>query len=178
MKYIHRTVMVLAFMAICAFSLMDNRVNATPVQSAEHARDRYSWAGGLVALDEGAQTVTVKALVVGNQAPVEFGQLKPGDKVSLHWSGHDESAVTISGASRPDPVKKSDARFTFPVEFVSFDASQQNVTFRLRVTPGAIQGFKALKPGEWFRATSRHQPAGENDVVMNVVPYLGSSTRG
>src|SRR5687768_9394207 len=89
-------------------------------QSKQPANDEFSWHAELVALDENTRIVTVKAPTVSEQTAADFGSLKAGERVMLRWSGYDKSADSISRVVRLADVK-ADERFTFPVDFVSFD---------------------------------------------------------
>src|SRR5688572_13749666 len=92
-------------------------------QSAQPGNESFSWHAELVTLDQNAKMVTVKARVVGDQTPVEFGKRKSGERVMLIWSGVDKYADAIREV-RLSNADKAEERFAFPVEFVSFDAAQ------------------------------------------------------
>lgn len=94
--------------------------------------EAFSWSGELVALDETARVLTVKSRVVGEQTDAEFGRLKAGERVMLNWSGYDKYADAIREVRLPG-ANKSEERFTFPVEFVSFDAAHRHVTFKVQI---------------------------------------------
>src|SRR5436190_17966322 len=83
------------------------------------ASETYSWHGELVAVDSTAKTITVRSMVVGS-AVEELGRFKAGDRVMLGWTGFDKYANAVNHAVRYDATKKSDERFAFPAEFVSF----------------------------------------------------------
>jgi hypothetical protein len=142
-------------------------------QSTQVAGDAFSWHGELAALDESGRTVTVKARVVGEQAPGEFGRLKPGERVMLIWSGYDKYADAIR-AVRSASVAKSEERFTFPVEFVSFDGARQYATFKVQIPESGIARLKSLKPGEWVTATSPHGASSKSTPVLTIRPYVAA----
>src|SRR5438093_4621493 len=146
-------------------------------QGAQKAgSDTYTWNGELVALDENARTLTVKSRVVGDQPMAELGKFKAGDRIVLTWSGFDKYADAINHAVRFDTTKKFEERFTFPVEFVSFDPAHQYVTFKAPVPADSIGKIKSLKPGEWITATSPHTKTAEAQPIVSVRPYVWSSS--
>jgi hypothetical protein len=144
-------------------------------QSAQANREAFSWSGELVALDESARMITVKAPTVGEQASPDFAHLKAGERIMLRWSGYDVSADAISRALRPAEVK-SDERFVFPVEFVSFDKDRRYVTFKVQIPENNIANMKALKPGEWVTATSPHGASSKTTPIASIRPYVISAS--
>jgi hypothetical protein len=95
----------------------------------------------------------------------------------LTWSGYDKYADAIREVRLPG-VNKSEERFTFPAEFVSFDAAHRYVTFKVQIPQNSLGNLKALKPGEWVTATSPHGPPAKLNPVASVRPYgeSGSAT--
>jgi hypothetical protein len=158
---------VFSMMALCGFVL-------TGVMS--HARqlsaESFSWSGELVIVEEASRRVTVKAPVVGDQAPADFGRLKAGERVMLGWSGYDRFADAILRVGRTTDVNKADERFAFPVEFVSFDPSRRYATFKVQIPEANVASVKELKPGEWVTATSPHGTASKTTPVVSIRPYV------
>ncbi len=143
--------------------------------SAQLTSEAFAWHGELVALDANARILTVKAPVVGEQAPADFGRLKAGAGVLLTWSGYDKSADAIRDV-RSTGVIKPDERFTFPAEFVSFDATRRYATFKVQIPESSVVNLKSLKPGEWVTATSPHGASSKSTPVVNVRPYVISAS--
>jgi len=143
-------------------------------QSTKPKTEVFSWPAEFVALDANARIMTVKARVVGEQGPAELGRAKPGEQLMLTWSGYDTFADAINHAG-PLSEKKVDERFTFPAEFVSFDAAHQYVTFKVQIPENSVGSLKSLKPGEWVTATSPHGAASKQTPVSSVRPYVGSA---
>jgi hypothetical protein len=166
---------LLAIVSFCVLALAAIRVGA---QSVQPTSPTYSWSGELVGLDADGRTITVKSRVVGEQALAEFPRFKMGDRIVLTWSGFDTYADAISRAVRYDAAKKWNEPFTFPVEFVGYDAARQYVTFRFQAPAASVAAIKSLKSGEWVTATSRHRPASESDAITAVNAYTASSARG
>jgi hypothetical protein len=65
----------------------------------------------------------------------------------------------------------TEERFVFPVEFVSFDAATQYVTFKTKAPSESIAKLKAMKPGEWITATSPHGRRVENQPILSARPF-------
>jgi hypothetical protein len=166
--------MVVVLATVCVLLLTSSLL----AQSTQPTSEAFSWSGELVALDENTRLMTVKSRVVYEQAPAEFGRLKSGERVMLTWSGFDKYADAIREV-RSAGASKTEERFTFPVEFVSFDAGRQYVTFKVQIPETGISNLKSLKPGEWVTATSPHGPSSKSTPVVMVRPYVGSgSTTG
>jgi hypothetical protein len=138
--------------------------------------EAFSWSGELVALDETARLLTVKSRVVGAQTDAEFGRLKAGERVMLTWSGYDRYADAIREV-RPAAVNKFEERFSFPTEFVSFDAAHRYMTFKVQIPQDSVGNLKSLKPGEWVTATSPHGPSTKSNPVVSARPYVQSGGR-
>ena len=165
------------FLAIVTFSVLTLIAVRVGAQSVQPTSETYAWSGELVGFDASGRTITVKSLVVGDQALKELPQFKAGDRIVLTWSGYDTYADAISRAVRFDAAKKWSEPFTFPVEFVAYESPRQYVTFKFQVPVGSVDAVKSVKPGEWVTATSRHRPASESEAIMAVNAYTASASR-
>jgi hypothetical protein len=168
------TWMLVAIVTPCVLALTAMAVGA---QALQPSSETYSWSGELVGFDTNGRTLTVKSRVVGEQALAELPRLKSGDRIVLTWSGFDTYADAISRAVRYDATKKWSEPFTFPVEFVTYEAPRQYVTFKIQVPAASVDALKSVKPGEWVMATSRHRPANEAEAITAVNAYTASSFR-
>jgi hypothetical protein len=167
----------LAFVTVCVLVLAA-QIAASPaqtsIQTAQSNNQTYVWNGELVAFDQGAKTVTVKSMVVGD-AVNELGKFKTGDRVLLSWSGFDKYASAINHAVRYDATKKSDERFTFPAEFVAFDAGAKYLTFKAPIPAESISKLQSLKPGQWITATTAHGKASDTQPIIAIREYNDTS---
>ena len=145
-------------------------------QSPQLTSEVFSWNAELVALDATAHVLTVKAPVVYEQAPVELQRTRSGERVLLTWSGYDKSADAIREV-HPAGISKSNDRFTFVAEFVSYDAQHRHLTFKLQIPESSVAGLKMLKPGEWVTATSPHGLSAKSMPVTMVRPYVEQHSR-
>ena len=161
---------VLVLATLCVLS-----VSGTLAAQTTQTATEYSWHGELVTLDESARMLTVKSPVVGDQAPAELKRFKVGERVMLSWSGFDRYADAVNRAVRSADAKAED-RFTFPVEFVSFDDDRKYVTFRVQIPEKGIASLKSLKPGEWVTATSPHGPSSKSTPIVAIRPYVGGGS--
>jgi hypothetical protein len=157
--------------ATTIFIALSTRVAQATVQT----KDSFSWSAELVELDESSKTLTVKASGFGEHLAADFGRLRAHERIMLRWSGYDTYADSIVRGLRADEVKV-DERFTFPVEFVSFDADRKYITFKVVIPGDSIANIKMLKPGEWITATSPHGAAAKTTPVSAVRPYVISTT--
>ena len=160
-------------MTFCAVVLTVISAHAAPAVQANKApgADSFSWDAELVALDPATLMITVKAHVVGEQAPAEIARLKNGEQIVLTWSGVDRYTSGISH-SVAYTVKKLEDRFSLPAQFVSYDSAKQYVTFKTKIPSDGVAKIKALKPGEWVTATSLHGKATEAEPIVAIRPYV------
>src|SRR5437762_4181765 len=165
-----------ALLTLVTLSLPFAITSQVAAQSSQPAADTCTWSGELVSLDEGARILTVKARVVGDQRMTELPKFKAGDRLLLTWSGYDKYDDAINRAVRYDATKKSDQRFTFPVDFVTFDSTHHYVTFKVPVPADSIDRIKPLKPGEWVTAASPHTKTADSQPIVSVRPYVWSGT--
>jgi hypothetical protein len=161
----NRTVFSLA--TVCVFLLSAGLV----AQTRQPTNEEFSWSAELIALDENTRIVTVKAPTVSEQTAADFGHLKAGDRVMLRWSAYEKFADSISRVLRLTEVK-ADERYTFPVDFVSFDTARRYVTFKVQIPENSIANVKSLKPGEWVTAISPQGASSKTTPVVAIRPYV------
>jgi hypothetical protein len=164
------TVFSLATLCVLAFT-------GLMAQASQLNSKTFTWSAEFVALDESTRFLTVKAPVVGEHAPADFGRFKAGERMMLRWSGYDTSADAISTAIRPADVK-TDERFTFPADFVAFDANRRYATFKVQIPENNVASLKALKPGEWVTATSPQGSSSKTTPIVSIRPYVISTSTG
>jgi|SRR5688572_6019313 len=165
-----RTVFSLATLCVLIFT-------GVIAQAKQLNSKTFTWSAELVALDESSRMLTVKAPVVGEQAPADFGRFKAGERLMLRWSGYDTSADAIFTAIRPSDVK-TDERFTFPADFVAFDANRRYATFKVQIPENNVSSLKPLKPGEWVTATSPHGSSSKVTPIVTIRPFVVSTSTG
>ena len=163
---------VVTFLIVFSVGLLTGSLLA---QSPQSTSESFSWHGELVSLDESTKTITVKSMVIGDQAPTDFGRLKAGDRVMLTWSAHDKYAIAIRAAVPLSDAKQSE-RFTFPVDFVSFDAANRYATFKVQVPENTIAKLKSIKLGDWITATSPNGPSSHTQPIVMIRHYNDPST--
>jgi hypothetical protein len=161
--------------AVCMLGFAVRATFAQSAQSSTSTTDTYQWSGELVAFDEPMRTMTVKTSAVG-EAQKQLAAFKAGDKVLLNWSGFDKYASAVNGAWKQDGTRKPEARFSFPAEFVAFDASRNYVTFKVPVPADATARLKSIKPGEWITAISKHGHASVSQPIAAVRGYNDPET--
>jgi hypothetical protein len=164
-----------ALATLCIFVMMAGRLIATAQSTAgQPLSEKFSWSAELVSLDDNAHTVTVKTRVVGDQAPIALAQFKSGDRILLGWSGYDAYADAINRAERSTAAKNAAERFTFPADFVAYDAGRQYVTFKVPIPVDSVARLKPLKTGEWITATSPHGKTAASQPIVGIRPYVWS----
>ena len=165
-----RTVFSLA--TLCVLALTGLMAQAGQLNSKT-----FTWSAELVALDESTRFLTVKAPVVGENAPADFGRFKAGERMMLRWSGFDTSADAISTAVRPADLK-TDERFTFPADFVAYDANRRYATFKVQIPESNVASLDSLKPGEWVTATSPQGASSKTTPIVSIRPYVLTTSTG
>jgi hypothetical protein len=163
------------FEAVCILGFAVSVAFAQSEQSPAPASDSFDWSAELVALDESMRMMTVKTPAVG-EAQKQLAALKAGDKILLNWSGFEGYANAVNGVMKHDAVKRPVERFSFPAEFVAFDASRNYVTFNVSVPADATARLKSIKAGEWVTATSKHGHASVTQPIAAVRGYNDPET--
>jgi hypothetical protein len=135
----------------------------------------FEWSAELVSLDPAGPSVTLNARVRHDQAAAEFERLKAGERVLLTWSGIDKYSDGIRNVMRYDPTRKTTAGFTFPAEFLAFDASHRIATIKVLIPSADVSRIQSLKPGQWVSATSPHGKDADTRPVSAIRPYGASS---
>jgi hypothetical protein len=158
------------FVALASLSLSFFAGSAVKAASSDPAAETYTWSAELVALDEAKHMLTAKAYVVADQPKAEFKNFKAGDRILLGWSGFDKFASGINHAMRYTGAAITE-KFSFPVEFVSFDAEKNYVTFKTTVPADGTAKIRTLTPGEWITATSP-QTKPEAQPIVAIRPYV------
>jgi hypothetical protein len=148
---------------------------AAQANEAASSTDSYEWSAELVALDPTSRSITLKAYFVGDEAAAEVTKRKAGEKVMLTWSGDDGYTLGITHVGLSNTAQKSKGRFSFPVEFVSYDAAdatQKYLTFKTQIPAEGVAKIMILKPGDWVTATSIHGKATEAQPLVAIRPYV------
>jgi hypothetical protein len=135
------------------------------VASAAAETGSYTWSAELVAVDNAANTVTVKSRLI-EEANVP--DLEPGDAVMLTWSGIN-IAAGIRALERG--TKSSYDRMTMPVEYVSSELDGRYIVFKVQIPAGDAAAIQMLEPGTWVTATSPHLPKDKMETVTSIRPY-------
>lgn len=128
----------------------------------------YTWSAELVAFDQAASTVTVKARRVETTDRELKLELDPGERAMLTWSG----ISTAAGIRDIEPGETSSYdRMTLPVEYVGSELDGRYVSFKVPVPAEAAAKLSQLAPGQWVTATSPHRPQSAQDAVVSIRPY-------
>ena len=124
---------------------------------AQEARS-YDWYAELVAVDQAAQTMTVKAQT--EEAVARYvGNYEPGDKLMLTWVPVEGEADTIIYTPKYEVMRGIEDGYILPAEFVSADTDNHSLTFRTSVPDGMLASIAGVQAGQWIRVTvPMHQP--------------------
>ena len=159
------------FAALASLSMSLFAGTQAKATSNDSTAETYTWSAELVALDQANHMLTVKAYVVADQPKTEFKNFKAGDRVLLGWSGYDRFASGVNHAARYTTGNAIHEKFSFPVEFVSFDAEKNYITFKTTVPADGIAKIRTLMPGEWITATSP-QVKPDAQPIVSIRPYV------
>ena len=171
MRTMLRIGLALSIAQALSFNALAQTTGARPAGS-----DTYQWSGELVSFDSTANTATVKARIVDQDAAAEVKKFKVSDRVLLQWSGYDAYADAIRRVMPYTETRNPNDRFLLPVELASNETPSQYLTFRLRMPAASAVALKSVKPGEWITVTSSHKAVREADAVVSARPYVTTST--
>ncbi len=159
---------------------------ATPTSTASSSpEETYRWTGELVALDEGAGTLAVKARVLSPAVLEQSDGLRPGDSIVVTWSGSGDRASGIWSLARsaaatageePEP-EGTDERFPLRATFEALDADNRYLTFRVPLPEASRSTVRALTRGAWARMTSPRHLEDARAALLAVDPYVPSRDR-
>ena len=161
---------------------------ATPTSTASSSpEETYRWTGELVALDEGAGTLTVKARILSPAVLEASRGLRAGDSIVVTWSGYDDRASGVwavaragghAAAADDEPASERDEeRFPLRATFEALDAENRYLTFRVPLAEASLGTVRSLTPGAWARMTSPRHLEDAQAALLAVDPYAPSRDR-
>ena len=161
---------------------------ATPTSTASSSpEETYRWTGELVALDEGAGTLTVRARVLSPAVLEASDGLRAGDSIVVTWSGSGDRASGVWSVARAggqtaaagDQPASDDADERFPLRaaFEALDAENRYLTFRVPLPEASLGAARSLTRGAWARMTSPRHLEDESAALLAVDPYEPSRDR-
>ena len=141
-----------------------------PVALAQDAT--YRWDGELVALDETAGALTVRAQIVSTEAVAAASGLAVGQPIVITWSGHEHEASGINAVAADDGsgLWGSD-RYLLRATFEAVAADGRQLTFRVPLPEDNRDAVQGLAEGTWVRMTSPHHPADARPALLAVNAY-------
>ena len=140
--------------------------------------ESYRWLGELVALDEGARTLTVTSRTATPAGPDVAG-LEPGDPILITWSGSDHGAQAVSAVTPDDGTGLAPGdRFRLRARFVAADAARDSLTFSVSGPASVLTPLRGTRPGTWATVSSPHRPAHGPAAVTAVDAHGAGNGRG
>ena len=141
-----------------------------PVALAQDAT--YRWDGELVALDETAGALTVRAQIVSTEAVAAASGLAVGQPIVITWSGHEHEASGINAVAADDGsgLWGSD-RYLLRATFEAVAADGRQLTFRVPLPEDNRDAVQGLAEGTWVRMPSPHHPADARPALLAVNAY-------
>ncbi len=161
---------------------------ATPTSTASSSpEETYRWTGELVALDEGTDTLKVKARVLSPAVLEQGSGLHAGDAIVVTWSGAGDRASGVwslaragaaAAAAGEEPASaEADERFPLRATFEALDADSRYLTFRVPLPEASRSAVRGLTRGAWARMTSPRRPEDGAAALLAVAPYVSSRDR-
>ncbi len=161
---------------------------ATPTSTASSSpEETYRWTGELVALDEGAGTLTVRARILSPAVLAESDGLRASDSIVVTWSGSGDRASGVwsvaragsrAAAAGEEPAsEKADERFPLRAAFEALDAENRYLTFSLPLPEASLAAVRSLTRGAWARMTSPRHLEDAAAALLAVDPYVPSRDR-
>ncbi len=160
---------------------------ATPTSTASSSpEETYRWTGELVALDERAGTLTVKARILSPAVVQQSDGLRAGDSVVVTWAGFDDRASGVWSLARAGAAaatveqaesKGVDERFPLRATFEALDADNRYLVFRVPLPELSRAAARSLTRGAWARMTSPRRPEDGTAPLLAVDPYVPSRDR-
>ena len=134
------------------------------------AKGTYRWHGELVALDESAETLTVRARVAARGGLAAVAGARAGEPVVITWSGFEDRAGAIRAVVPEDGSGLwGNDGFLLQARLVAADPATQYVTFATKIPASGIAAMRTLSRGDWATVTSAHWPA--DGAVASVAAY-------
>ena len=152
--------------------------SAASAAEAPAQQETFRWHGELVALDEGARELTVKARLTSPAALTDMPAVEAGDSIFITWAGLDDRAHGIRAVTPDDgaELEGGAGRFVIRAEFVSLDPATRYLTFRAAIPSESVAAVRMLARGDWATVTSPHSPAA--DAFTAVAAYAARPSLG
>ena len=134
------------------------------------AEGAYLWNGELLALDENAEMLTVRARVAAPEGLAPVSGAEPGAPIVITWSGFEDRAGAIRAVT-PDNGSGlwGNDRFLLRGEFVAAHPAGRYLTFKAPIPRESIPAVRTLTRGDWATVTSPHWPT--EGAVASVAAY-------
>ncbi len=134
------------------------------------AEGTYRWHGELVALDDGAHTLTVRARVAPRGGLAAVAGATAGDPIVITWSGFEDRANAIRAVTLEDGSGLwGNDGFLLRARFVATDPASRHLTFEAAIPEPHVAAVRTLTRGDWATVTSPHWPS--EGTVTGVVAY-------
>ena len=159
----HVRITIASALTLCALLIPTVKVLTQPVK--DHS---YVWSGEVVMYDEQSKTVTVKAPYL-EHINRYIGEFTRGDKVVLNWAtprpGETEAVRYIG---RYDTTSGAKWGYVLPVEFVSADTAERQLTFTVAVPSKAFKALRKVPSGGWITVTTPFDQPNETAAIVAV----------
>ena len=158
--------------------------SAATAAEAPAQQESFRWHGELVALDEGARALTVKARLTSAAALAEMPAVEAGDPILINWAGFDNRAHGIRAVTRDEGAETKDegaeteddaVRFVVRAEFVSLDPATRYLTFKATIPGESVGAVRTLERGDWATVTSPHSHTA-GGAISSVARYDARSS--
>ena len=123
------------------------------------AEGTYRWHGELVALDESARTLTVRARVAARGGLAPVAGARAGDPIRITWSGFEDRANGIRSVTLEDGSGLwGNDGFLLQGRLVKADPAGRYLTFETAIPQSGVAAVRTLSRGDWATVRSPHWP--------------------
>ena len=138
--------------AVAAYDATRPSINAA-------AEGTYRWHGELLALDDSAEMLTVRARVAAPEGLAPVSGAEPGAPIVITWSGFEDRAGAIRAVT-PDNGSGlwGNDGFLLRGEFVAADPAGRYLTFKAPIPRESVAAVRTLTRGDWATVASPHWP--------------------
>ena len=144
--------------------------DATQPDLRAAAEGTYRWHGELVALDESARTLTVRARVAGRRGLAAIAGTRAGEPIVITWSGFEDRANGIRSVAPEDGSGLwGNDGFLLQATLVDADRAGRYLTFSTAIPESGVAAVRTLSRGDWATVTTPHWPA--DGTVASVAAY-------
>jgi hypothetical protein len=150
------------------FLLVAGLTGMVSVAAADMHDNTYDWSAELIAFDDAAHTMTVRARIEDYASIPNLDEFSEGDRLTLVWTGRSWAAGVRDLGTNPETAPEA---LTLPVEFVGTENDGRYVSFRVPVPADSLARVRELMIGDRVTGVSPRGDAEWSSGVVSVRHY-------